>query len=477
MINIKQQIKNPQEILTFNIESIPENLLIETKLSKESYVICKLFNPIGTLIGEIHYGYSNFINKIFISPKSSTINALAHPLMSGEYSLSIITLKEEDIHDLCISIDIHTNLINPEISTKFLQETPWFDHKGNTLDHKIINNECRYYKGDFHGHTNYSDGKMNSLQAINTMTMQELDFMALTEHNSIAYGFKETEVLMIPSFELTLPDGHINIHGIKNNNLFDTITSFEGLMNNTIKKYSSECNISINHMFLNPWHFTAKEVDIKNLNTIEIICDPTYDGSTEANNKAVAFLDFLWDKGYSIYGIGGSDSHNHPHELYDGSTEPSIYGDPCTYVYCPGLSIENIISGIKNGHCYVSRYLTLDISIAHDKFLPGDKISDSSSISYKVQLVKNSLNEPLEGRFIMNGKVISKTLISQESPTAILDDFMQYADNPYDWWLRFGLYNYKGDVLAYVNPVYNKKENTKNITLDKLIEEFNKKYD
>ena len=53
---------------------------------------------------------------------------------------------------------------------------------------------------------------------------------------------------------------------------------------------------------------------------LEIINDPTYPDAAHANDKAVHFLDELWNDGYRIYGVGGSDSHNLIEERYEGAT-------------------------------------------------------------------------------------------------------------------------------------------------------------
>ena len=52
-----------------------------------------------------------------------------------------------------------------------------------------------------------------------------------------------------------------------------------------------------------------------------IVNDPTYEYAKESNEKAIRFLDLLWQEGYRIYGIGGSDSHNLIEERYDGALE------------------------------------------------------------------------------------------------------------------------------------------------------------
>ena len=89
--------------------------------------------------------------------------------------------------------------------------------------------------------------------------------------------------------------------------------------------------------------------------------------------KQSGFLDLLWQEGYRIYGIGGSDSHNLIEERYDGALEPSVAGDPGTYVFSKELTPTKLLQNLRKGHIYVSRYCTLEVEITADgeTYLPG----------------------------------------------------------------------------------------------------------
>ena len=81
---------------------------------------------------------------------------------------------------------------------------------------------------------------------------------------------------------------------------------------------------SINHPFLTIWKWRYDQTDLDDIDCLEIINDPTYTDAKDANEKAVRFLDALWQDGHRIYGVGGSDSHNLIEERYEGAG-PSLH--------------------------------------------------------------------------------------------------------------------------------------------------------
>jgi len=55
----------------------------------------------------------------------------------------------------------------------------------------------------------------------------------------------------------------------------------------------------------------------------------------------------IWESGYRMYGIGGSDSHMAPEERYPGSDLPSIYGDPTVYTGSRARASGPALAGIR----------------------------------------------------------------------------------------------------------------------------------
>ncbi|HWT73460.1 MAG TPA: CehA/McbA family metallohydrolase [Mobilitalea sp.] len=453
----------------FELNSPIQSLWVSAVMDVEAVTLLYLFNPCNRLCGSISLGMGRFIKEIYISESVCTMNGLRHALMQGTYTLLIVPAAVMGAAHIQLQIETNVDKSYSEEYLQDMQSTP-------AAFEDIVEDSPRYYKGDFHGHTIFSDGHRTIQEAIEALQKKDMDFMAFTEHNMMPFDLPKLPCLSLPSFELTLPIGHLNIHGVEDLGIlfgeFKTMNSYEAVWEGAVNCFGTACNLSLNHMFMEPWHFSYSGFDMSKLNTIEVICDPTYPSAAKANNQAVDFLDFLWQEGLIIFGIGGSDSHNKEDELYDGAQEPSVYGDPATYVYCEGLSVRNIIEGIRKGHSYITRYGNLIIEICEGKYLPGDQISEKVEfITYRVRL--ENIQIACTGRFILNGETVWEAALSGDGKEAFY--VLEPVDQP--WWLRFGLYDTSGNVIAYVNPVYNRVNKCQNTVFKNLYDRFGERYD
>ncbi|SHO47538.1 CehA/McbA family metallohydrolase [Anaerocolumna xylanovorans] len=464
----------------FEIDKPEESLWIKIETDEKVPMTVLLFNPEKVFCGNVIPGIGSFIREIYISKEVCTLTGLKHELSGGKYALIFLYGGSFEKGAYTVKLSVETDSRKSYASYYCQNETS----SGYSFD-SLYSRETRYYKGDFHGHTIFSDGHNNIEEAAGILEDRKLDFMAFTEHNGIAFGESIPSCLLIPSMELTLPIGHMNIHGIQSGNMLSGLLDlavkaateeteaeigFDEIWRGAVSFLSEEANLSLNHMFLTPWQFCKEDYDLSGLHTLEVICDPTYKDSPEANDKAAAFLDFLWNKGRHLYGIGGSDSHNRPEELYENSEEPSLYGDPATYVYCEGLSVNNLIKGIKKGHCYAARYVNLDISICQGKYLPGDEITEQEEIEYRVTV--RNVAKPMYGVFLLNGGKLKEQALSEGSQMTC-----KICPNG-DWWFRFGIYDEESHVICYVNPIY-KESGAPKVQPDFKIlwEEFHEQYD
>lgn len=464
-------IENSIKVIHFEVKKPIHSLWVSANVDEDFMLMVFLYNPSQQLIGAISIGSSNFIQELYFSDTVCTMNARRHELQEGQYTLKVLPLYDRNKASGHLKLQVEYD-INRVYDPIYCQEKSFS---------QVLENTDRYYKGDFHGHTIFSDGHQSIQEAIEVLREQEMDFMAFTEHNSIPFGTWQLPCLGIPAFELTLPIGHMNVHGIQEYEiLIDLLSggeSYETLFENALEVLGRNCNLSLNHMFMVPWQLSYEALDLSKVHTIEIICDPTYPTADRTNDQAVAFMDFLWNEGINVYAIGGSDSHNKRTERYEGVQEPSIYGDPSTYVYCNGLSVENIINGIQKGHCYVARYVQLEINICNGKYLPGDQIHEEET-TITFQVVVNKLTKAFVARFIMNGEVVKEALIDEENSEMSFE--MSFEMNHVEqtaWWLRFGLYDCDDHVIAYVNPIYKQLNKCKTTVFKNLMEKFGEVYD
>lgn len=336
-------------------------------------------------------------------------------------------------------------LVNDELGQEYNRE-----HfcKENVFIHendfeKVVNEECRWYKGDFHVHTNLTDGEINDELAMIVCERQELDFLYVTEHNIIMPSYQEGSTLIIPSMELTTPYGHYNIFGMKEyvnfTEYLDELLSAKSM--NELFSLMKEKGylISVNHPFMKPWA-NQININLENVHTMEIMCDPTYKKSKPSTLEALEFFDQIWLSGLNIWGIGGSDSHLHPSKTFPESKDPSIYGDPATYVLCNGLSIKNLKDAISKGRIYFSRFRKLEINIQNEGktiYVGGEA---QGNIHYNI-----CTDKPCEWRMIVNGQMTEKEFGNQVT---------------FDFSLNEGAYarveGWEDDELvAFINPIHN----------------------
>ena len=155
---------------------------------------------------------------------------------------------------------------------------------------QVFNPRPGWYRGDFHAHTNFSDGALPPPQLLELAKAEGLDFFAITDHNTIqAYPhFGETHgLLIIPGIEATYKNGHFNIFGVQGEP--DWLAQVTGKYDNTptpddpyptttalMQRTASQGLLnSINHPLLKPWAWEFGSTDLRYLHCLEIWNDPS----------------------------------------------------------------------------------------------------------------------------------------------------------------------------------------------------------
>ncbi len=318
---------------------------------------------------------------------------------------------------------------------------------------RCYNDKKGWYKGDFHTHTNLSDGEESILQATKNAKKSKLDFYLPTEHNLVHTGWVDTDVCIVPGIEVTAKEGHFNIFGVKRDPRYVEdvmVKSDEYYIDKIIEDaHNSGEIVSINHPFLTKWKWLFENTNLSKVNTIEIVNDPTYHAGPDSNDLAIKFMDILWDDGHRIYALGGSDSHNRWGEAYEGAKLPSIVGDPGTFVYMESLTPNNIITAVKAGHAYVTRFCSLDVAIySKDKsYLPGDEIT--SLVCYELAVVDAA--EDMDIYLVQNSGYTKLDVTKTDVGQSVKVDVDVKGDYG---WARMEIRNKDNEFRGYTNPIY-----------------------
>jgi hypothetical protein len=330
---------------------------------------------------------------------------------------------------------------------------------------KISSDQAGWYKGDFHAHTRLSDGKESVASAVEKAKRLNLDFYTATDHNTIHTAWPEAPPFMLPGIEVTSKRGHLNIIGLQRlpSDFFESEYMDEGFVTpdrvQAILAESARSGAvnSMNHPYLCEWKWDLPEIPLALFHTLEIICDPTYPFSGEADERALMLWTRLWNRGNRVYGLGGSDSHNFEHERYDGASSPSIPGDPASWVYCESLTRDGLIHGIKSGHVWVCRggvKLYPKFSADGSSFLPGDRIRVSaenaaSSLSCSCSLRAEGVIEGLRAQWVVNGEALEEIPLRETEHVFRVD-----IDESVYTWVRVDIRDADGALYGFVNPVW-----------------------
>lgn len=163
---------------------------------------------------------------------------------------------------------------------------------------KVLKPQAGWYRGDFHAHTNFSDGFQSPPDLVEVARAEGLDFFAITDHNTIeAYAeFGEvTDIVIIPGLEVTQKIGHYNIFGVAGGlDWLADVCVWPAPLPYQVGCYKSPSELmqrtasqgllnSINHPLLPPWDWLDTETDLRYVHCLEIWNDPSWPDNVRGN--------------------------------------------------------------------------------------------------------------------------------------------------------------------------------------------------
>jgi hypothetical protein len=222
----------------------------------------------------------------------------------------------------------------------------------------------RWYKGDFHVHSDQSgDAHATLTQITDLARSRHLDFVNLSDHNTVAQhaliaalqpGL--TDFLYLRGAEITTYAGHgnaVGIHsyvdhrvglgGVSATTIIDDVVGQGGIfiVNHPALDLGTACIGCAWKHADTPWDKVAG---------IEVITG-AWEVSERAFTPLVAKMwDDLEDQGYRIAAIGGSDDHT---AGVGANASNAAIGSPTTLVLADDLSEAAIIDAIKHRHTLV----------------------------------------------------------------------------------------------------------------------------
>lgn len=429
-------------------------------------VFLMLKSPAGKIRFLKQLSYSEPVISLGESAEDTTIGGIPEKIYAGEWEVKIFLFAEHIkrlMGEKKLSFHVTVSDTKQEI-TEAIGGEIWaeedFIYNNYDFD-KVFQKKTGWFKGDLHTHTKLSDGKELPFEAMEKAKLMNLDYYIPTEHNDIHSGWPQTDVMVVPGIEITTILGHANLFGIdKMPRAIEKILSDkeEAQLAEAVEDVIRECKerhwlFSVNHPFLHIWKWLYDDLSLSDIDSLEIINDPTYQAdkeakAKEANEKSVLLSDLLWADGYRICAIGGSDSHNKIDEFYEGANEPSIAGDPATWLFAENLTPKNLLKAVKDCHSYVTRHCEIDTTL-----LFGSRLDENETeIPYRLCMKNLKAEEIPQIFYLHNGKKQSCEVTVSENGEYIAEGTVNLTDESYQW-IRFGAETKNGDFLFYGNPI------------------------
>jgi hypothetical protein len=425
-----------------------KSVSLQGNTPKEGRLYGYLYDPKRQLRGQILL--QKHPKQVSISADKASPGCIAGEIEPGTWLLRLYNLEgahRQNSPQKAYHIEIDFEQIPVESKLKMDQvlkdELNCFDFS------KKICATAKWYRGDLHAHTQLSHGHNTLEQAVALIERQQLDFIFLTEHN-IHHTFLPVseQTLFVPGIEITTGLGHFNVHGPKRIlEMQEANFTGKSLIESGLA-LGEQGHIAMNHAMMKPWHWQYQQMPLAKIHSLEICCDPTWPTSARATEKALTAMTALWNRGQRIYGVGGSDCHLRPDERNPKATEPSIYGDPATCVYCKdGLSGQALLKSLRQGHVYMERRCHLQFCINQGEQYPGYDVG-GQTLTYMISV--GDQQQQYHAEFVADGEIIAKIPLSNQAISYQVD-MSRYH------WLRVDIRRKNGDFEGLINPVFNGK--------------------
>ncbi len=212
----------------------------------------------------------------------------------------------------------------------------------------------RWYRGDLHSHTHFSDARGSLEDLVRAARARGLEFLAVTDHNTAGHhapvrAASDPELLLVPGEEVTTYRGHANVWGA--GGWVDFRLGGPKDVQELVRHVHGRGGlIAVNHPHRSPrcigcdWEWPMPD----DLDAFEVWNGPW----AYRNWEALERCDALLRAGSRPTLVGGSDRHQPgwPDE------DPTFLwvGSPTTWFYLPELSEAALLAGLASGRAFVS---------------------------------------------------------------------------------------------------------------------------
>ncbi len=303
----------------------------------------------------------------------------------------------------------------------------------------------RWLMGDLHMHSTASDGKHDIFTLAKIAQKEDLDFIAVTNHNNFSENLSLPVVpglTFIPAVEWTHYRGHMNFFGIAAPFENSFVANSEKEMLTLVAKAKEKgALISVNHPKDNLCPYLWQSDDCFDL--MEVWNGPM----RKANINGIAWWHGMLQKGRKIPLVGGSDFHRSRHIVR--------FAHPVNHVYAKSPAVADILKALSQGRSYLSASVSgVQLDLKYGESMMGDSapIQVGQTLSVTAERLRPGMHLKLvnqdgvatEWRHFKNGKLEAEVPITSSWRFAYLIVSRNLLGMDY--------------VRAISNPIYFDKE-------------------
>ncbi len=379
-------------------------------------------------------------HEFFIGWQEATPGYLAGPLEAGTWHITLGFYKSAPA-GCNYRVTIRMQASESGAAQPEPLEMLTLDNSVSTLQRR----ESGWYRGELHCHSHNSDGDSAPHELVSKAVELGLDFLAITDHNSISHLAAQTHLLpgplvLIPGCEVTTYKGHWNVWGLDGWIDFRTLTP--ELMAASIQQAAEKGFLtSCNHPRVAgpPWEFQ----EIRGQHCIEV-----WNGPWKLfNAQALDYWEARLRGGERLVAVGGSDAHFLHREHH------ASIGTPTSWVYCPeSPTAAALLDAIRAGHVFISAcpdgprlYLCAGDAMMGDAV----KMPDNGYLDFQLHILNGKgLRVEVHGA---SGRLEQRQILTNEQQLTLS---IPTADTPY---IRAQLVDPDADpleIMALTNPIY-----------------------
>lgn len=342
-----------------------------------------------------------------------------------------------------------------------------------------LNPAAGWYRGDLHAHTGHSDASCRTqsggrapcptYRTVEAAAARGLDFIAVTDHNTLAHyaALRELQLafdalLLVPGREITTFFGHANVFGptdFLDFRMTDTAAPAPGSWLDAARAEGGL--ISINHPGLPSGEicmgcgWILDVPDPAAFDLVEVVNGGTLaqTGSAEGPLQGFEFWHARLNAGARVIGIGGSDNHDALRPL----DQPGAIGDPTTVVHMRELSLGGLLDGLRAGRVFIDidgrpdRLLDMRAQAGDRQAVMGQTLAVEPGERVQVTVtVRGAKGGRVEA--VVDG--VPSPDLSRDIPDDSVDLTLHWVGGEARRWLRLNVRDAAGRLVLIGNPIF-----------------------